>query len=186
MTEKRDRDSSIVAHPYPDYIRGSERARVQLLEYGDYQCPHCLQAHKVVLTILEEFGDQVQFIFRYFPLIELHPQAQHAAEAAEAAGSQNKFWQMHDRLLTAPQALDDVRLVEQAIALRLNVNQFLKEISGNCHVDRITEHIAQGKNDGVHISPAFFINQQRFDGDWSQSDLIQAIKTLIQQSRRGL
>ena len=91
MTEKRDRDSSIVAHTYPDHIRGPERARVQLLEYGDYQCPHCLQAHQVVLTILEEFGDQVQFIFRHFPLIELHPQTQHAAEAAEAAGSQNKF-----------------------------------------------------------------------------------------------
>lgn len=183
MTDNRSRDSPTSAQPSPDHIRGAEQAQVHLLEYGDYQCPRCVEAQAVVLAILEAFGDRVQFSFRHFPLVEVHPQAQHAAEAAEAAGSQNQFWPMHDRLLTVPQALDDASLVEHAIALRLNVNQFVREISENYHVDRITRQIAQGKNDGVQTLPAFFINQQRFDGDWSQSELMQVIRCLLQHSQ---
>lgn len=181
MTEKRDCDLPVFAQRYPDHTRGSKEAKVKLLEYCDYQCPRCVKAHQIVQSILAEFGDQVQFILRHFPLTDVNPQAQHAAEAAEAAGSQGKFWEMHDRLFTYPQALDDASLVEHALALRLNLNQFLREITGDRHVDRISTHIAQGRNSGIYTAPTFFINQQRFNGDWSQSELIQAVKDVIQQ-----
>ena len=182
MTQKGDRNLSGLTQPYQDHILGPKQAKIQLLEYGDYKCPHCVKTHRIVLTLLAEFGEQMQFVFRHFPLTDINPHAQNAAKAAEAAGSQGKFWEMHNRLFIASPALDDANLVEYAIALRLNVNQFLKEITGDYHVDRIAAHIAQGRNDDVHSLPTFFINQQRFNGNWSQSELIQVVNNSLSQN----
>jgi protein-disulfide isomerase len=162
---------------YPDHILGAETASVQLLEYGDYYCPRCAEAHKIVTAIL--FGDRVQLVFRHFP-IDLLATSHHAAEAAEAAASQGQFWAMHGRLFMIPPALDDASLVEYAIALRLNVNQFLQEIADDRHVARIHADRAQGQRDGVQTIPALFINQQRFEGRWDESELIQTIQGLLE------
>jgi protein-disulfide isomerase len=167
----------------PDRILGADTALVQLLEYGDYYCPRCAQAHEIVTEILAAFGDRVQFVFRHFHLSDTHLQDRHAAEAAEAAGSQGKFWEMHDRLFSQSQALDDASLVECTIALRLNVNQFLQEIADDRHVAKIHADRAQGQHDGVQSLPAFFINQQRFEGRWDESELIQTIQRLLETDR---
>lgn len=176
MAEMYDRPHPI----YPDRLRGAEQPIVRLLEYGDYQCPQCIRAHELITAILQEYGDRLQFIFRHFPLTDINPQAHHAAEAAAAAGSQGKFWEMHDRLFAESQALDDASLVEHAIALRLNVNQFLQEIADDRHEARIAANLAQGKSDGVQIPPTFFINQKRFEGSWSNSKLMHAIQILLE------
>jgi protein-disulfide isomerase len=167
---------------YPDHILGAEMAPVQLLVYGDYYCPRCAQAHEIVTAILAAFGDRVQLVFRHFP-IEVDVRSHHAAEAAEAAASQGQFWAMHERLFRIPPALDDASLVEYAIALRLNVNQFLQEIVDNRHVARIHADRSQGQCDGVQSLPACFINQQRFEGCWDESELIQTIQRLLDVDR---
>jgi protein-disulfide isomerase len=164
---------------YPDHILGPATAPVQLLVYGDYYCPRCAAAHEIVTAILAAFGDRVQLVFRHFP-IEVDVRSHHAAEAAEAAASQGAFWAMHERLFTIPPALDDASLVEYAIALRLNVNQFLQEIADDRHVARIHADRLQGQQGGVQRIPACFINQQRFDGSWNESQLIQAIQRLLE------
>jgi protein-disulfide isomerase len=162
---------------YPDHMLGAATAPVQLMAYGDYYCPRCAAAHEIVTAILAVFGDRVQFVFRHFPTDDVR--SHHAAEAAEAAASQGQFWAMHGRLFKIPPALDDASLVEYAIALRLNVNQFLQEIADDRHVARIHADRAQGKNDGVQSIPAFFINQQRFEGRWDELELIQTIQGLL-------
>ncbi len=167
-----------------DHILGAETALVQLLEYGDYYCPHCAEAHEIVMAVLATFGDRVQFVFRHFP-IEVDVQSHHAAEAAEAAASQGKFWAMHERLFMIPPALDDASLVEYAIALRLNVNQFLQEIADDRHVSRIQADRLQGQQDGVQSLPAFFINQHRFEGRWDEPELIQTIQRLLDSDRQN-
>jgi protein-disulfide isomerase len=164
---------------YPDHVLGAATAPVQLLVYGDYYCPCCAQAHEIVTAILAVFGDRVQLIFRHFP-IDLSATSHHAAEAAEAAASQGQFWAMHGRLFRIPPALDDASLVEYAIALRLNVNQFLQEIADDRHVARIHADRSQGKHDGVQSIPACFINQQRFEGCWDESELIQTVQRLLE------
>lgn len=185
MIKKSDRNSYKFTQPYQDHSLGSTQARIKLIEYGDYQCPQCAAAHQVVQALLAEFGEQVQFVFRHFPLTDVHQYAQNAAEAAEAAGSQGKFWEMHNCLFMNSPTLDDGSIVECAISLRLNINQFLKEITGNIHADRIAAHVAQGKKLGVDCVPIFVINQQRFDGDWSQSELIQAVSKHLQQDQES-
>ncbi len=167
-----------------DHILGAETAPVQLLEYGDYYCPCCAEAHEIVTAILAVFGDRVQFVFRHFP-IDVGVRSHHAAEAAEAAASQGQFWAMHGRLFKIPPALDDASLVEYAIALRLNVNQFLQEIVDDRHVAKIHADRLQGQQDGVQRLPAFFINQQRFEGRWDESELIQTIQRLLEPDRDG-
>jgi protein-disulfide isomerase len=164
---------------YPDHVLGAATAPVQLLVYGDYYCPRCAQAHEIVTAILAAFGDRVQLVFRHFP-IDMLATSHHAAEAAEAAASQGQFWAMHGRLFRIPPALDDASLVEYAIALRLNVNQFLQEIADDRHVARIHGDRAQGQLDGVQSLPACFINQQRFEGSWDGSELIQTIQRLLE------
>jgi protein-disulfide isomerase len=179
MTRANDRDPLVPPIIHPDDSPESALARVELMEYGDYQCPQCAKAHSLVKAILNQLGNRVQFVFRHFPCIDTHPLAHHAAEAAEAARSQGKFWEMHDRLFSQPQALDDASLLEHALALRLNVNRFLQEMAEDRHVQRVSEDINCGVNHNVQTTPTFFINQQRFEGNWEQSELMKAIVALI-------
>jgi protein-disulfide isomerase len=103
-----------------DHIQGSAKAAVTLVEYGDYECPYCGQAYPIVKKLQKQMGDQVRFVFRNFPLAEMHPHAAHAAQAAEAAAAQGKFWEMHDMLYERQAALEDDDLVSYAVELTWN------------------------------------------------------------------
>ncbi|NJL20870.1 MAG: DsbA family protein [Leptolyngbyaceae cyanobacterium SM1_3_5] len=164
-----------------DHIQGHRAAKVSVVEYGDYQCSRCVKAHEILKLIQTQFGSQILFVFRHFPRSDIHPFAQHAAEAAEAANSQQKFWQMHDRLFNLSEALDDASLVEHAIALKLNINQFLQEMTADVHVDRVLQDIETGIRSGVNSTPTFFINGSRFEGDWENSALLTAIQHELQR-----
>src|SRR5438874_6462353 len=122
-----------------DHIQGSIDAPMALLEYGDYECPACGQAHPIVKAIQQQFGDDLCFAFRNFPLTTVHPHAEHAAEAAEAAGAQGSFWEMHDTLFENQQALDDEYLAEYAAALGLDEARLIREVTAEAYAERIRE-----------------------------------------------
>ncbi len=140
-----------------DRILGSPNATIVLMKYGDYQCPQSAQAHFTVKVLQQRLGDQLCFVFRHFPQKQIHPQAQRAAESAEAAGVQGKFWQMHDTLFTHQQTLADSDLVEYAAGLELDIPRFLQELSGRVHAERVQSDINSGRKHGVEETPTFFI-----------------------------
>ncbi|MBW4695820.1 MAG: DsbA family protein [Lyngbya sp. HA4199-MV5] len=140
-----------------DHIQGSINAAIVLVEYCDYQCSDCGQAHHLVQNLQRQLGEQLCYVFRHFPLPH-HPQALRAAEAAEAAHAQEKFWQMHSILFEQQQTLDDADLVECAAAINLGILRFLRELSTRVHIDRIQADIESGCSNGVEETPTFFIN----------------------------
>ncbi len=158
-----------------DHVQGLLDAAVVLVEYCDYHCLDSGQAYSIVKKIQQSLGDQLCFVFRHFPLTQLYPQAQKAAEAAESAGAQGKFWEMHNTLFEHQHALDDADLVEYAIALNLDIPQFLREMSQHVHAERVQEDIRSGVSSGVRSTPTFFINGIRHDGDWNLERLQAAI-----------
>jgi protein-disulfide isomerase len=159
-----------------DHILGADAAATTLVEYGDFQCPRSASAHRIVREIQQQLGGkQLRFVFRHFPRTHLHPQAQQAAEATEAAAAQGKFWQMHDCLFENQHALDDGDLVECAVALGLDVCQFLKEMSADVHAQRVREDFDSGVQSGVKSTPSFFINGIRYDGVCDKQRLLAAL-----------
>src|SRR5919202_1960101 len=114
-----------------DHIQGPDTAPVTLVEYGDYECPYCGEAYPIVKEIQRRLGERLRFVFRNFPLTQSHPHAEHAAEAAEAAAGQEKFWETHDYLFEHQQALDDAYLVQYAVALHIDKERFVSEISSH-------------------------------------------------------
>lgn len=147
-----------------DHATGPATAPVTLVEYGDYECPYCGEAHPVVKAILQQVGEQLRFIFRHFPLATMHPHAERAAEAAEAAGAQGKFWRMHDMLFEHQDALDDQDLVAYAAAIGLDTARFADELDRHVYAPRVREDFLSGAYAGVNGTPTFFINGQRYDG----------------------
>ena len=122
-----------------DHIQGSSDAPIALLEYGDYECPACGQAHPIVKAIQEQLGDDLCFAFRNFPLTNVHPHAEHAAEAAEAAGAQGSFWEMHDLLFENQDALEDEALAEYAASLGLDEMRLIREVLAGAYAGRVRE-----------------------------------------------
>src|SRR6266487_2147452 len=155
-----------------DHIQGPIEAPIALLEYGDYECPYCGDAHPVVKAIQERLGDRLCFAFRNFPLVNAHPHAEHAAEAAEAAGVQGKFWEMHDLLFENQNALDDEDLAQYATALGLDVRRLIGEVVAGTHTGRVREDFRSGARGGVNGTPTFFINGVRYDGETSLNALL--------------
>jgi protein-disulfide isomerase len=163
-----------------DHQQGLETAVVTLVNYGDYQCPRSAEAWHIVQTIQQQLGEKLRFVYRHFPQIEIHPEAQHAAEAAEAAASQDKFWEMHHCLLTHQQALGNGNLVEYAIVLNLDVERFLREVTSDMYVQRVQEDWESGVASGVRDTPTFFVNGNRYDGNLDRNSLLQAIQRAAQ------
>jgi protein-disulfide isomerase len=159
-----------------DHVQGPDNAPVTLLEYGDYECPHCGRAYPILKTIQKQMGPRLRFVFRNFPLRESHPHAEQAAEAAEAAGAQGKFWEMHDRLFERQFALDEEYLIEYAGDLGLDVARFRKELGSAAYAPRVREDFRSGVTSGVNGTPTFFINGVRYDGSWEASDLLGALE----------
>jgi protein-disulfide isomerase len=158
-----------------DHIRGPRSAQVTLLEYGDFECPHCGQAHLVLEQLQDRMNDKYRFVFRHFPLAQAHPHAERAAEAAEAAGAQGRFWRMHDALFENQDRLDDSSLQEYALDLGLDVRRFVEEITDGIHTPRVREDFMSGVRSGVNGTPTFFINGRRHDGPWDLESLTLAI-----------
>jgi NhaA family Na+:H+ antiporter len=141
-----------------DHVRGRTDAPVTLAEYGDFQCPYCGEAYPVVLDLLERFGEKLRFVFRHLPLPDLHPHAAAAAEAAEAAAAQGRFWEMHDRLFTHQLQLSDAELRGHAEAIGLDVERFDRELREGVHKGRVEEDSRSGARSGVPSTPRFFVN----------------------------
>jgi protein-disulfide isomerase len=164
-----------------DHIRGSRTAPVTLVEYGDFECPHCGQAHVVLEALQEEVGDQFRLVFRHFPLTQVHPHAQRAAEAAEAAGAQGKFWEMHDALFENQEALEDVSLYSYAQDLDLDMVVFERDVVGGVYTPRVREDFMSGVRSGVNGTPTFFINGRRHNGAWDVESLGAAILAALNE-----
>lgn len=163
-----------------DHVQGQLDAPVTLVEYGDYQCPHSYKAHCIVQQIQNQMGDRLCFVFRYFPLTQIHPQARKAAEAAEAAAAQYQFWQMHTLLFEQQYALDDGSLVEYATRLNLNMSHFLWNLSQRVHAQRVQADFLSGVESGVTGTPTFFINGVRLPESWEMKTLQEAIANSMQ------
>jgi protein-disulfide isomerase len=153
-----------------DHIQGGKAAPVTLVEYGDYECPYCGMAYPIVQRIQASFGDRLRFVFRNFPLAEAHPHATAAAELAEAAALQGKFWQTHDTLYEHQTALDAAHLQSYAQKLDLDLDALKAALGGGVPRKRVRADFMSGVHSGVNGTPAFFINGRRFDGDWRDEE----------------
>src|ERR1700730_6918796 len=141
-----------------DHIRGRRSAAISLVEYGDFECPYCRAAEPIVTRLMEALGDQLSVTFRHFPMTEVHPHAQHAAEVAEAAAAQGKFWEMHDLLFANQDALDDASLVKYAADLALDAERVRRELASHEHAGHVAEDRASGLQSGVNGTPTFYID----------------------------
>jgi protein-disulfide isomerase len=157
-----------------DHIIGPEHAAITLVEYGDFQCPYCREAYPIVKQLRDQLGARLRFAFRNFPLTRIHPQAEHAAEAAEAAAAQGAFWPMHDRLFERQFALEDENLVEYATELGLDADRLAGELAAGTHRDRVRDDFMSGVKSGVNGTPTFFINGTRHDGGYDLVSLLAA------------
>jgi protein-disulfide isomerase len=158
-----------------DHISGPANAPVTLVEYGDYECPYCGLANSIVDKIRRELGDGLRFVFRNFPLSEVHRHAEHAAEIAEAAGTHNKFWEMHDMLYAHQRALDDQHLAEYVALLGVPTSEVKRALAEHAYSDRVHEDFMSGVRSGVNGTPTFFINGLRHDGSYERDELLTAI-----------
>jgi len=158
-----------------DHIQGSPDAPFVLIEYGDYQCPYCGDAHDVVKEIEDRLGEKLCFVFRNFPLVEMHPYAEHAAEAAEAAAAQGRFWEMHDLLFENQNALEDEDLADYAAELGLDAKRLIAEVQSGAHASRIQKDLRSGEKNGVSGTPTFFVNGKLFEGEPIPDELIAAL-----------
>ena len=168
-----------------DHVRGARAAAVTLVEYGDFECPYCGEAYPVVRELMARLDGQARLAFRNFPLAQIHPHAQRAAEAAEAAGGQGRFWEMHDILYERQSALEDNDLIAYADALRLDLDRFGLELSQGAHRLRIREDLLSGVHSGVNGTPTFFINGKRHDGAWDLASLTGAVTRALRWHHRG-
>lgn len=161
-----------------DHVLGPETAPVTLIEYADYQCPYCKKAYYIVKEIRREMGDKVRFVFRNFPLAELHPYAVNAAVAAEVAGSEGKFWEMHDLLFENQPALNDYDLIEYAKKVGLDEARFQLEFEDERFIAKVQKDYDSGLDNGVEGTPAFFINGKMYEGDWTGRSLLEYMQSL--------
>jgi Na+/H+ antiporter NhaA len=168
-------DLAVPVDPARDHIRGPADAPITLVEYGDYECPYCGQAESAIRELLADFGD-VRYVWRHLPLNDVHPQAQIAAEAAEAAGAQGRFWEMHDLLLVHQQQLRVLDLVSYAQQLGLDVERFREALRRRKYDGRIAEDVESADLSGVSGTPTFFINGRRHYGAYDIATLSAAVR----------
>ncbi|WP_313954956.1 DsbA family protein [Nostoc sp. FACHB-145] len=163
-----------------DHIKGALNATVMLVMYGDYECSQSAEVYRLIKVIVQQLSvslgeNYLCFIFRHFPQIEIHPHAQRAAEAAEAAAVQGQFWTMHEMLFSHQQELGNGYLVEYANNLGLDISQFLQDISKKVYIDAVNEDIESGLHSGVTAAPALFINGIRYLDRWTVEQIMAAI-----------
>lgn len=158
-----------------DHIQGPETAQVTLVEYGDYECPYCGQAYPIVKRLQKHFGDRLRLVFRNFPLSEMHPHSESAAEVAEFGGAQGKFWEMHDLLYENQTRLGEELYLKLAADLRISADALRQALEGHEFRTRIKADFTGGVRSGVNGTPTFFINGHRHDASYDFDDLARAI-----------
>jgi protein-disulfide isomerase len=159
-----------------DHIRGPASAPVTLVEYGDYECPRCGAAHPIVNLVQEHFGPRLRFVFRHFPLNEVHPNAESAAESAEFAGAHGRFWEMHDGIYENQDRLGLPLLFALAGALGLSEPDLRAALASGTYAPKVRRDFLGGVRSGVNGTPTFFINGARHDGTFAFDDLVAAIE----------
>jgi protein-disulfide isomerase len=162
-----------------DHVEGVNDAPVELMEYADFECPYCGRAYQIVKKIQKELGKNLKFVFRNFPLTQMHPNALHAALAAEAAGAQGKFWEMHDILFENQEYLEDQYILEYAKKIGLDLAKFEKDFSKDEYYQKVKNDYESGVKEGVDGTPTFFINGKKFEGNWMSHEFIDYLKSLI-------
>jgi protein-disulfide isomerase len=167
-----------------DYQIGPPDAPAVLVEYGDYECPYCGEAQPIVVALQKSLPDSLLLVFRNFPLAEAHPHAENSALAAESAGAQGKFWEMHDTLYDHQDALDDDALVQYAGALGLDLQRFVQDMRDRRYENRMREDFRSGVRSGVNGTPTFFINGRRYDGQRDLKSMLAAIKSAVAHGRK--
>ena len=161
-----------------DHILGSLQAKIELVEYGDFQCPHCGRAYPIVKRVHETLGDRLRFVFRNFPLAKIHPQARLASVAAEAAGLQNRFWEMHALLFENQRHLNQQAIIGYATSANLNVDEFARHLSDETLAKKVDASFMSGLRSGVNATPTFFINGERYTGSWEGDNLEKFLEKL--------
>ena len=159
-----------------DHIQGPVDATVTLVQYGDYECPYCGEAYPIVKEVQARMGKRLRFVFRNFPISTSHPHAERAAEAAEAASAQGRFWEMHDTLYEHQRRLRDEDLRAYAEQLELDLDRFDKEMAEHVHAERIHEDFMSGVRSGVNGTPTFYINHVRHDDSYDADTLLEALE----------
>jgi len=147
-----------------DHAQGNLDAELTIVEYGDYQCPYCGAAYPILKELMDQFGTQIKFVFRNFPLSEMHPYARAAALAAEAAALQGKFWEMHDAIFENQRSLNESFLLKLAEKLNLEISQFKSDLENPKLAEKVDGDFESGVVSGVNGTPSFYINGQKFDG----------------------
>ena len=176
MTTKTHRPALTLPVGPRDHAQGPPTAAVTLVEYGDFECPYCGRAYPIVKELRERMGDTMRFVFRNFPLTEIHPHAALAAQAAEAAGERGKFWEMHDLLFENQKALDLAHLVSYGNRLEMDPVALGEALERGAFEPRVQEDFMSGVRSGVNGTPTFFINGARHDGIWELPYLTAAVE----------
>jgi protein-disulfide isomerase len=162
-----------------DHVLGAAHAVVTIVEYGDFECPNCKQAAPAVKLLLDRFAGRIRLVFRHFPLEDVHPHALHAAQAAEAAGGQGKFWLMHDLLFENQRHLKLPQLHAYAERLELDMARYTGEMDDEVYLQRIREHIDGGLTSGVRATPTFFINGMLHDTSFGLQSLADGVAAAL-------
>jgi protein-disulfide isomerase len=160
-----------------DHVDGLDRAELELVMYGDFQCPYCTAAYPIVRRIRDQLGGRLMFGFRHFPLRDVHPDAQRAAEAAEAASAQGAFWEMHDTMYESRGALGREDLIGYARELGLDGDRFTEELDASVHAPRVQRDVDSGLASGVTGTPGFFVGGRLYGGSFDANSLITALET---------
>jgi protein-disulfide isomerase len=167
-----------------DHSIGSEHSPITVVEYGDFECPTCKQAAPAVKLVLERFGNRIRFVFRHFPIESAHPHAMHAAQAAEAAGGQKKFWQMHDLLFVNQRQLEMTHLRGYAERLDLDMPRFIAEMDDEIYLQRVREHMQGGAQSHVRGTPTFYINGVIQDVSFGMHSLMEGVEAAVRRIDR--
>jgi protein-disulfide isomerase len=164
-----------------DHIQGPADAPATLVEYGDYQCPYCGAAYPIIKEVQAELGDRLRFVFRNFPITTSHPRAEQAAEVAEAAAAQGRFWEMHDVLYENQAHFGDEDFRAYAEQVGLDVERFDRDLAEHVHADRVREDFMSGVRSGVNGTPTFYVNGTRHDGPYDRETLVGVLTRSGQQ-----
>ena len=167
-----------------DHVLGPGDAPVTVLEYGDYECPFCRGAARDLHRMLDLYPGSIRFAFRNFPIPQLHPHAEQAAQAAEAAAAQGKFWEMYELLLRPSSGLDLGSLLGYAQSLSLDVERFRKEVTDGAYAAKIERDVREGVSNGVNATPKFYVDGRRIDGKFPLEGLEDAIRASIPAGTR--
>ena len=168
-----------------DHVLGPREAAVTLIEYGDFQCPYCARAHQALTQLRERHGDRLRLVYRHLPLVEHHPFAELAAETAEAAGAQGKFWEMHDLLFQEQALINPSALPQMGERLQLDVGRLREDGESRRYRDRVRRDADAARSLGATSTPTFFINGERYHGDSDHASLSAAVEQALERAERN-